>query len=586
MLKQTKTSLATKLSLTFAALFLITMLSITYVVRQIILNQFKSLYEQEVVAAVNRVQGEFLARHEMIKQHLRQFGKRIADDHYFRLHAVVRKNYQNSFLVDYASSYIETMRLRVLEIADGDGIVLSSGHARNTFGRQISPLIRRLNSLERHYGLVWFEEPDRRILCVAAIETVILSDQRFYIIGGLEVTPEFLGNLEKDSTNFIFVQLPQSMVSSSPKDVNEILSSTASESGPAPSVQQFYESYSVGEFALPLITNNSVAAATVYLLHPKVALNELLNNLNWRILMITGIGIFVAIILSVWLSRSVAKPLQRLATTAGNLSMDTLDAHFDVSGNDEVGVLGAALRDMQRRLRRSRLKLAVAEKKAALAEMARQVNHDIKNGFIPIRNVMEHWQEVAATEGHKLVDVFNERKTTVIESINYLEELARSYSRLHLPVNLKPVDINLLLSNLVESYHDFHNGNILFHTNFDNTDAVVHADEVQLRRAFENVLQNAVEAIHERGQISVTTVVENSRFVIEWRDTGEGIPKEIQKRLFEPHITTKEGGTGLGLSNVKSILNDFGGTVTIRSQQGEGTTVRMTLPNRSNMKKL
>jgi signal transduction histidine kinase len=105
----------------------------------------------------------------------------------------------------------------------------------------------------------------------------------------------------------------------------------------------------------------------------------------------------------------------------------------------------------------------------------------------------------------------------------------------------------------------------------------VQADELQLRRAFENVLQNSLEALSGRGTISVLTEVSGQQVIITWRDTGDGIPGDRHRQLFKPNFTTKEGGTGLGLVNVKRIIEGCGGTLEIESEVGTGTTVRMVL---------
>jgi signal transduction histidine kinase len=241
-------------------------------------------------------------------------------------------------------------------------------------------------------------------------------------------------------------------------------------------------------------------------------------------------------------------------------------------------VLNEALQKMVERLRMSRMKLARAEQRAALTEITRQVNHDIKNGFIPIRNVMSHWEEVEENEPHNLPRIFAERKSTVTESLDYLESLTRNYSRLQPEVNLGKVSINEIIRNLLQMYRTFPDMQLNVQTDLTDEEPRVLADSVQLRRAFENIFRNALDAIDDTGEIFVSSSIDDDRVIIRWVDNGEGIPEHIQAQLFRTPITTKSTGTGIGLANVRRIIEDFDGTITLSSTEGEGTMVTIALP--------
>ena len=105
---------------------------------------------------------------------------------------------------------------------------------------------------------------------------------------------------------------------------------------------------------------------------------------------------------------------------------------------------------------------------------------------------------------------------------------------------------------------------------------------MQLRRAFDNLLQNAFDAIIDNGQIIITTTTAEKEVVITLQDNGSGIPENVKEKLFKSYITSKEHGSGIGLINVKNIIENLGGTIHIESQIGEGTIIRLQLPlNRS-----
>ena len=573
-----KISLAAKFSFTFASLFLATMLAVIFAVRGTVIAQFTNQYERAVSYSLQSIQRELLNRHAAIKQQLQHLADKMAKDNDFLLRVMVRKEKFDPFIIDYAKSYMSTMGLQALEIADRNGIVLSSGQNRNSFGKNIGSLLNRLRENENQVTLSQFESAQKTFVCLTALKTVHFGKQRFTIIGGLELNTAFLNELKDNPNQIILVKVPNSVLSTTPGLTTESVPFLATENDTLALPGQFENEYSMGRFQALFSGKQSTANVTFYLLQPKSELFKLLARLNMRILATAGFGLALAILLAIWLTRSVAKPLTRLAKTAGALTLDSYDAKFEVHSNDEVGVLGSALTSMLNRLRQNRMQLAVAEKKAAFAQIARQVNHDIKNGFVPIRHVMKHWLDVAKNEPENLAGIFNERQSTVMESIDYMEKLARSYARFKPQLKLQGVSVNGVIRNLVRNYETLLNARVKLHTSFDASDPVTCADEIQLYRAYENILQNALDAIAGNGEISITTKTDGDRITIIWKDNGRGIPEAVQEQLFKPHVTTKPEGSGLGLVNVKSIMEDFGGSIKITSRVGSGTTVVLTLP--------
>jgi signal transduction histidine kinase len=587
-----KISLATKVAVTFAALFLSVMVVVAFAVRQIIISQFTSQYQRNLESRLHAIRQEMSKRRTAIGSQLRLLAAKLENDQAFRLYAVVLKEYDQNYILKYAENYMPAMGLQALEIVDHNGLVLSSGHHRNAFGTPALDRIRRLSRLvadaaprgagEPQPALAWFKRANGKFLCLTALDSIKLGTQKFYIVGGIEMTSSFLrGALARDTTEILILQLADTAFSSSSywskmarrREMNSLQSKSAW-------LTALDKQYSLGEITLPVISENAVEEEILFLLHPKTELAQLLEDLNRRIFIIIGAGMIIAIILSIWRIRAVAKPLHRLAETASQLSLDKLDVKFDGgrNDNDEVGILNDALRKMVRRLRQSRIELAVAEQKAAFVDIARQINHDLKNGFIPIRNVMQHWMEIAETDAGKLIQIFNDRKATVLESLDYLENLVHNYAQLRLNARISEVKVNQIIVDLLASYQDLSDERIQLHAYLDPGDPGVQAEAVQLRRAFENVLRNAIEAIEGRGWVTVSTAVKNDQVIITWRDSGAGISEEVGRQMFKAHVTTKPGGTGLGLINVKRIIEDFGGAVTVASTVGQGTTVRLTLP--------
>ena len=104
-------------------------------------------------------------------------------------------------------------------------------------------------------------------------------------------------------------------------------------------------------------------------------------------------------------------------------------------------------------------------------------------------------------------------------------------------------------------------------------------DPEQIREALVNLEMNALEAMPQGGTLRIVLAgKENTDVVIRISDTGEGIPSGQESKIFDPFFTTKEQGTGLGLSIVHSVVKNHGGTISVMSNGGEGTTFTLTLP--------
>jgi signal transduction histidine kinase len=105
-------------------------------------------------------------------------------------------------------------------------------------------------------------------------------------------------------------------------------------------------------------------------------------------------------------------------------------------------------------------------------------------------------------------------------------------------------------------------------------------DPTKIRRAINNLVKNAFEAMPEGGELTVTLKEENEKVVIEIIDTGEGIPEEIQENLYQPFDSRKPGGSGLGLPSAKRIIESHGGSIEYETTHGMGTRFKITLPKK------
>lgn len=305
---------------------------------------------------------------------------------------------------------------------------------------------------------------------------------------------------------------------------------------------------------------------------------------RWFLVAVT-LTLAAALSLAAWLSSRISRPLRELARKTSEIDLDHLDQGFESERTDEIGALSRLLGGMTERLRISSARLREAERRAAVGDLARQVNHDIKNGLAPIRNVLRHFSQVARQSPEQLAGVFEERKGTLDSSVEYLETLARNYARLSPAFERGPCDVNAVVDQ------------VLRNTAADGTELRANLSErlpgaisetLMLRRILENLIGNAVDSLGGRpgGTVTVATepVMDNakpSRVRITVADTGPGMSRSQLDQAFDDFYTTKPGGTGLGLSIVRRLILDLNGTLRIETEPGEGTRAIVELPAES-----
>lgn len=147
-------------------------------------------------------------------------------------------------------------------------------------------------------------------------------------------------------------------------------------------------------------------------------------------------------------------------------------------------------------------------------------------------------------------------------------------------MDLAPVDLNRIVAEVLRFLEvDFSLHGIALTTRFHGSALPVFADEKQLKQALLNLLLNAEEALDKEDKaIRVTTGARRGRPFVRIQDNGRGIPRAERRHVFRVFFTTRKNGSGLGLPIVRRIIHQHGGTISLRSREGQGTTVTVSLP--------
>jgi signal transduction histidine kinase len=240
-----------------------------------------------------------------------------------------------------------------------------------------------------------------------------------------------------------------------------------------------------------------------------------------------------------------------------------------------VGTLAAALDRMNARLAASAARLQSAERAAATGDLARQVNHDLKNGLVPIRHVLRHLKSVAQEQPERLPQVFLEREPSLGDSLAYLETLARNYGARRAPSGR--ADLNAAARAVAAE----HAGRPV-RLELAEPAPLARADEVALRRILGNLVANALDALEEtpreREGVTISTAPAGDTVHCAVEDRGRGMSRDELARAFDAPFTTKPGGSGTGLGVVRRLVEELGGSVRVETAPGRGTRVELTLP--------
>jgi len=207
--------------------------------------------------------------------------------------------------------------------------------------------------------------------------------------------------------------------------------------------------------------------------------------------------------------------------------------------------------------------------------------HEIKNPLstiqINLQLMREDLAEVDAPKSRRAL----RRVQTLEREVERLTALLESYLQLARAgdMTLQPVNLNHLLDQLV----DFVQADLRQQGNeslpYYNSDLPsVRGDPRRLKQALLNIIINARQAMPDGGQLILRTVHDPHRVTVEVTDTGTGIPADKLGRIFDAFYSSKKGGSGLGLATTKRIINAHGGAITVQSESGKGTLVRITLP--------
>jgi nitrogen fixation/metabolism regulation signal transduction histidine kinase len=225
-------------------------------------------------------------------------------------------------------------------------------------------------------------------------------------------------------------------------------------------------------------------------------------------------------------------------------------------------------------------RLIAAQRSAAWGEVARRLAHEIKNPLTPIQLSAERLQlKLAGKLLNGDADMLARGTQTIINQVQAMKRMVddfRDYARLPAP-ELQAVDLNALIGEVLGLYES---STAAVDTELDANLPLVLGDPTQLRQVIHNLLRNAEDALEElpKARIAIRTELVGRCARLSIADNGPGFPPELLPRIFEPYVTTKARGTGLGLPIVKKIVEEHLGQIEISNAPEGGARIDIRLP--------
>jgi len=284
----------------------------------------------------------------------------------------------------------------------------------------------------------------------------------------------------------------------------------------------------------------------------------------------------VALLALVYFAHRVSRPIQQLTTGLSQVAAGNLDSRVAVARDDEIGAAIQAFNNMADELKQSQERLVYVTRLESWQALARKMAHEVKNSLTPIRLTME---EIAARQTGPGSEFYEQAAQIVVDEVVGLERRVRAFSEFasEPPVAPKRLDINSLLEERIAFLRTAH-PDIVYSVRLAPDDPMAYADEDLVKGVLTNLLENAAQAARAGGVVLGVTAAASGKVAIEVHDSGPGVNAQARSTLFEPTISFKRGGMGLGLSIArKSALLSGGDIVLVQGELG-GAAFRVLLP--------
>jgi signal transduction histidine kinase len=593
-------SFRTKLALFFTLTVVISVALVTWGVTTYTRREFEQTSSQHSRALMDQFQKEFAQRGEEVVLRV----STIVDAQATTNMAIQlsRPGADTSTYVYEADGLAAQHQLDYLDILGDDGSIISSKEWRAHFGYKMDWVAAR--------GLEWNRDPaflsrtdlaDGVGLSLTAVRVLPVGEKKLFVVGGLQLDKGFLSSLvlPEGMRALLYTNLQPGFDAASLTDVNGPVPQAdrlagliervrKQERDPEQSIQwnSADPSSTEGIRAIPLRGRDNSLLAVLLVGNSQGELVRQLNFIRTLGVVVGGGGILLGLLLSVWVSARVTRPIEKLAKGAREVAAGDWSVRVETRSHDEIGQLTRAFNEMTRQLAEQRDRLVQAERVAAWRELARRLAHELKNPLFPLQLTLENLQRARAQTPEQFDEIFDESTATLraeLENLKTIVARFSDFSKMPAP-QLQSVSVNDAVRTAIRVYDAqfsiIGRPPIRPELYLDESVPSIQADPDLLHRALSNLVLNSLDAMPAGGTLTIRTAQKNGTVRVDVSDTGTGLTPEECDRLFTPYYTTKRHGTGLGLAIVQSVVSDHHGKISVESAHGAGATFRIELPVR------
>lgn len=215
---------------------------------------------------------------------------------------------------------------------------------------------------------------------------------------------------------------------------------------------------------------------------------------------------------------------------------------------------------------------------ASVGQMAAGIAHEVRNPLTAVKGFLQLLQQ---EEKHQYIDIAQTELDSALTTLNNLLQVSKpDLENEELQTIFLAVELESILNLFQDKLYD-----ITLHTDFRKTDSAVVGKKNQFKKAFFNIIKNAIESMNGTGSLTITHDCFDSEVIVTVKDTGVGIPSDKLVMLGTPFFTTKDQGTGMGLAQVFSVIYQHGGKIAVDSKENKGTTFTIRIPQQHHLQK-
>jgi signal transduction histidine kinase len=299
-------------------------------------------------------------------------------------------------------------------------------------------------------------------------------------------------------------------------------------------------------------------------------------RLERLLLFAIGGALLTTVVAGSWWGRSFIRRIFALTTVTDALAAGRMDARVRLTGRDEIAQLGTQFNAMADQLVKLQDDIRKQERQAMFGRVAAGLVHDLSHPISTIAGNVRLIQRLFDDPAYRttFAETVERELGTVKRVLDDLRNIARPT-----PLARFPVDVHKALGDTVSAVAaQASEAGVELRTEFAPVPAFIEGDVFALGRVYRNLIVNAVQATAAGGLVLVSTDIRDEHLRISIRDTGCGIPPERLHAIFEDFVTTKGRGLGLGLAISKKLVDQLGGSISVTSDVGKGTSFTLDFP--------